>query len=91
MRPRRDGCAAAAAPAGLPRVAQETLVAVGSGGGVRLFRREVGVGRQVPALRVQGLPLRRRRVPVLGERPPRHGLHQVAVAAVALRSPQIRC
>lgn len=62
---------------------------VGRGGGVRPVRRGVGVERQLPALPLHGLPLPGRRVPVLRERPPRRVLLQVAVEAVALRSPQI--
>jgi hypothetical protein len=61
----------------------------GGAGGVRPVRREMGVGRRLPAVRVPRLPLPGRRVPLLRERPPRLVLHQVAVAAGALRSPEV--
>jgi hypothetical protein len=61
----------------------------GGRGGVRPVRREMGVGRRLPAVRVPGLPLPGRRVPLLRERPPRLLLHQVAVAAGAPRSPEV--
>jgi hypothetical protein len=61
-------------------------------GGVQPVRRGLGLGwrRRVPALRLPGLPVPRRRLPMRRERPPRGVLHQVALAAVALPSSQVR-